>query len=56
MAHVLAGVVYLSIVAIAVRREKLHAEDVVTCGIYWQFVDVVWLFLFPLVYLTQTQW
>jgi len=24
-------------------------------GIYWHFVDIVWIFLFPLLYLTSRE-
>jgi cytochrome c oxidase subunit 3 len=23
------------------------------CGLYWHFVDIVWIFLFPLLYLVR---
>jgi cytochrome c oxidase subunit 3 len=47
MLHVLAGVVVLGLLA-AVRR--FASEDVEVGGLYWQFVDVVWIFVFVLVY------
>ena len=46
MIHVAAGVLYLAFIA---RRGT--AEDIDAAGVYWYFVDVVWLFLFPLLYL-----
>lgn len=55
MAHVTAGVIYLGIVAAAVGRGKLAAEDVETSGLYWHFVDLVWMFIFPLVYLMSAK-
>ncbi len=51
MLHVTAGVIYLGIVAAGVSRRRFSAEDVETSGLYWHFVDLVWMFLFPLVYL-----
>ncbi|MBM3785456.1 MAG: cytochrome oxidase subunit III [Acidobacteria bacterium] len=51
MAHVAAGTLYLSALATGVARGKFAAEDVETGGIYWHFVDLVWMFVFPLVYL-----
>lgn len=51
MAHVAAGLVYLTVLAAGVARGKFAAEDVETGGIYWHFVDLVWMFVFPLVYL-----
>lgn len=55
MAHVTAGVIYLGVVAAAVSRGKLSAEDVETSGLYWHFVDLVWMFIFPLVYLMSVK-
>jgi len=55
MAHVTAGVIYLSIVAGAVARGKLGVEDVETSGLYWHFVDLVWMFVFPMVYLMSAK-
>ena len=52
MLHVAFGVLYLFVMTFAVWRGKYSAEDVATCGLYWQFVDLVWIFIFPLVYLT----
>lgn len=47
--HVIMGVVYLSVVAIRIRGND--RERVETSAIYWQFVDMVWIFIFPLLYL-----
>jgi cytochrome c oxidase subunit III len=51
MTHVVIGVIYLGIVWQAVARGKFKAEDVEVSGLYWHFVDLVWMFVFPLVYL-----
>jgi len=51
MTHVIIGVIYLGIVCQAVARGKFKAEDVEVSGLYWHFVDLVWMFVFPLVYL-----
>ncbi|MBI4908343.1 MAG: cytochrome c oxidase subunit 3 [Acidobacteria bacterium] len=51
MLHVSVGVVYLGVVALGVARGRFDAEDVETSGLYWHFVDLVWMFIFPLVYL-----
>jgi heme/copper-type cytochrome/quinol oxidase subunit 3 len=53
--HVLAGVIAntaLWIVAVRGRGWTQVEQRVEYAGIYWHFVDVVWIFLFPLVYLT----
>lgn len=50
--HVLAGMVIMLIVAAAARRQQeLHRVELI--GIYWHFVDVVWIFLFPLLYIAK---
>lgn len=51
MLHVTIGVVYLAIVAWGFKRDKYDATDVEVSGLYWHFVDLVWMFIFPLVYL-----
>jgi heme/copper-type cytochrome/quinol oxidase subunit 3 len=52
--HVLVGVVLLSIVLwkVSVHSVRMDACAVENAGLYWHFVDVVWIFLFPLLYLT----
>jgi cytochrome c oxidase subunit 3 len=49
MFHVFTGVIYLGWIAVRVRRAR-H-EDVEISGLYWHFVDLVWMFVFPLIYL-----
>ncbi len=50
--HVVAGMVAMGIVASAARRGRnLHRVEYV--GIYWHFVDAVWIFLFPLLYIAK---
>ena len=51
MFHVLTGVGYLGIIAWGFGKKKFTADDVEVCGLYWHFVDLVWMFVFPLVYL-----
>ena len=55
MTHVTVGVIYLAIVAIGFRRGKFTADDVEISGLYWHFVDLVWMFIFPLVYLLSAR-
>ena len=53
-AHVTAGVIYLSVVAMKVLRghyESKGYEIVEITGLYWHFVDLVWVFIFALFYL-----
>lgn len=52
--HVSVGVVYLLIVAIRVVRGKYdhtNFEIVEITGLYWHFVDLVWVFIFAFFYL-----
>ena len=52
--HVSAGVVYLIIVAGRIRKGKYdntNFEIVEITGLYWHFVDLVWVFIFAFFYL-----
>jgi cytochrome c oxidase subunit 3 len=53
--HVVCGVVAILVVALAFRRGRLDAGHVETTGLYWHFVDLVWMFVFPLVYLMNAR-
>jgi cytochrome c oxidase subunit 3 len=55
LTHVLAGVVAILVVAIKYNRRRMDAGHVETVGLYWHFVDVVWMFVFPLVYLMNAK-
>ncbi len=49
MFHVTTGIIYLGVVA--ARLKRLKHEDVEISGLYWHFVDLVWMFVFPLIYI-----
>lgn len=50
--HVIAGAVLMVWVANTARKnEELHRVENV--GLYWHFVDIVWIFLFPLLYIAK---
>ena len=52
--HVSAGVVYLSIISYRVwrgRYDNTNFEIVEITGLYWHFVDLVWVFIFAFFYL-----
>jgi cytochrome c oxidase subunit 3 len=55
MTHVICGLIYLAFIAVGVGRGKFKAEDVEVSGLYWHFVDLVWMFIFPLVYLMSAR-
>jgi heme/copper-type cytochrome/quinol oxidase subunit 3 len=50
--HVIGGMVAIAVVLAAVRKGRAP-QRVEYVGIYWHFVDVVWIFLFPLLYLAH---
>ncbi|HET8656143.1 MAG TPA: heme-copper oxidase subunit III [Longimicrobiaceae bacterium] len=53
-AHVFVGVIYMTVLAVLAWRGKLGPEkslNVEIGGLYWHFVDVIWVVIFPLVYL-----
>lgn len=49
--HVIAGAIIMGFVAKDAAKGK-DLQRVECIGIYWHFVDIVWLFLFPLFYTT----
>lgn len=53
-AHVTGGVIYLSIIALQGMTGKYSAQNfrnVEIAGLYWHFVDLVWIMVFTFVYL-----
>ncbi len=54
--HMLVGLGIFAFLAIqasrASTRPKSH-QQLEICGLYWHFVDLVWIFLFPLLYLVR---
>jgi heme/copper-type cytochrome/quinol oxidase subunit 3 len=51
-AHVIAGAIIMGFVANQARRNH-ELQRVELIGIYWHFVDIVWIFLFPLLYIAK---
>jgi len=52
--HVIVGMTALTVVLIMAHRGRFSSEyntPVEITGIYWHFVDIVWIYLFPLLYL-----
>jgi cytochrome c oxidase subunit III len=52
--HMVVGVGILSTLVVMAIRGKFSPEKfnvVENAGLYWHFVDIVWIFLFPLLYL-----
>ena len=51
MAHVVGGVIALTVVALSYRTGRYAARHIEIWALYWHFVDLVWMFVVPLVYL-----
>ena len=52
--HMIIGMVIMAIIARMAAKGQFTAEwytPVEVMGLYWHFVDLVWIFLFPLLYL-----
>jgi cytochrome c oxidase subunit 3 len=49
--HVTGGVIALIAVGIRYQGGRYKADDIEVTGLYWHFVDLVWMFVVPLVYL-----
>jgi cytochrome c oxidase subunit 1 len=55
--HVFIGVIWLIVMAIAGMMGKLDSKRslaVEMAGLYWHFVDIVWVIIFTLIYLMRT--
>src|SRR5262249_14178421 len=54
--HMIIGLGLMLVLVILTQREKLNAiyySPIEIGGLYWHFVDIVWVFLFPLLYLVD---
>jgi cytochrome c oxidase subunit 3 len=52
--HLTIGIVALAWLAACARRfSAIHYAPVEVTGLYWHFVDVVWVFLYPMFYLLE---
>lgn len=50
--HVVAGIIVNLILLLSARRGLSTGYRIEIAGLYWHFVDIVWIFLFPLLYLS----
>jgi cytochrome c oxidase subunit 3/cytochrome o ubiquinol oxidase subunit 3 len=56
-AHVTVGIIMLLSLTMMLKRDRVsgdRAESVEIIGLYWHFVDIVWIVIFTLVYLIPT--
>jgi len=54
--HVTSGVIWLLTMFVLALRKQLPPENAINlemAALYWHFVDVVWIIIFPVVYLMQ---
>ncbi|HEX4000776.1 MAG TPA: heme-copper oxidase subunit III [Pirellulales bacterium] len=49
--HVFIGLVIFLLMVLFMRLDRDRAYVIENIGLYWHFVDLVWIFLFPLIYL-----
>jgi cytochrome c oxidase subunit 3 len=54
--HMIVGLAWLAVLAVKARGDGAGADlftPVEVAGLYWHFIDVVWIFLFPMFYLVR---
>ena len=54
--HMIIGIVMMGVLIVFALRGKYserYYNPVEMAGLYWHFVDIVWVFLFPLLYLVE---
>jgi cytochrome c oxidase subunit III len=54
--HMIIGLVIVGFIARSAWRGRYTAEynnPVEMVGLYWHFVDIIWIFLYPLLYLIK---
>jgi heme/copper-type cytochrome/quinol oxidase subunit 3 len=55
LTHVVTGVIALAFIARGYNQGRYDESHVETAGLYWHFVDLVWMFVFPLMYLMNAR-
>jgi cytochrome c oxidase subunit 3 len=53
--HVLLVGCIVAAAIVFLKPKDYDSHDVEVAGLYWHFVDLVWMFIFPLVYLMSTR-
>jgi len=54
-AHVLLAALVVCSMILWLKPKVYDSADVEVAGLYWHFVDLVWMFIFPLVYLMSAR-
>jgi len=49
--HVVGGCIAITVVTLGYKRGRYDQGDLEIWGLYWHFVDLVWMFVVPFVYL-----
>ncbi len=52
--HIIIGMIILTVMFFKVKNESIHSSDFVLLengGLYWHLIDLIWIYLFPLLYL-----
>lgn len=52
--HVIIGAIFIGVVIYRTQKNRITAENyslTENAGLYWHLVDLIWIFLFPLLYL-----
>jgi cytochrome c oxidase subunit III len=49
--HVIVGLILFAIPLWVISLDRRWTDYIENCGLYWHFVDLVWIFLFPLIYI-----
>jgi heme/copper-type cytochrome/quinol oxidase subunit 3 len=53
--HVLLLAAIVCAIILWLKPKVYDSSDVEVAGLYWHFVDLVWMFIFPLVYLMSAK-
>ena len=54
--HMIIGIGIMTVILVMAWRRTFDSDyyaPVEVAGLYWHFVDIVWIFLFPLLYLVD---
>jgi cytochrome c oxidase subunit III len=55
LTHVIGGCIAITVVTLGYKRGRYNDGDLEIWGLYWHFVDLVWMFVVPFVYLLNVK-